>query len=249
MTSEVVASWVTAIATLLAVAAALVIALYQEDWRERWRRKNLHPDLVVRAFAGPPDCVQIPYVEYQLVAGQPTRKRATSYYLRMLVKNMGTVTARNVEVYAKALRRKRNDKWETVEDFPPMNLVWSNSPPEPHYTERKYLPFLPAGSSRHCDVAHMVDPQRRQLFESEAKPELPAPSLTFDLIARPLHFGHIVGPGKYRLDIEVAAENFDAMTRVVEVNFDGTWEPKTADMLGKDKHLWIGVSPNCGDAS
>lgn len=245
MISEVAANWVTAIATLLAVAAALVIALYQEDWRERWRRKNLHPDLVVRAFAGPPDCVQIPHVEYQLVAGQPTSKRGTSYYLRMLVKNTGTVTARNVEVYAKALRQERNGNWEPVEDFPPMNLVWSNSPPEPH-RDRTYLPFLPAGSSRHCDVAHMIDPQRRQLFESEAKPDLPPPSLTFDVVRGPLHFGHIVGPGKYRLDIEVAAENFDALTRVVEVWFDGTWMPQASQMFGY--HLRIGVSSNCGDA-
>jgi hypothetical protein len=69
MSSEVAANWATAIATFLAVIVALVIALYQEQWRERWRRKNLHPDLVVLATAGPPDCVQIPYVEYLSTGG------------------------------------------------------------------------------------------------------------------------------------------------------------------------------------
>ncbi len=246
MTSEVAATWVTAIATLLAVIAALVIALWQEDWRERWRRKNLHPDLVVLAFAGPPDCIQIPYVEnFDNISGGRRQERAASYYLRILVKNTGNVTARNVEVYAKSLRQERGDKWEPVEDFPPMNLVWSNSPPEPH-RDRTYLPFLPAGSSRHCDVAHMLDPRLKHLFTGETKPGLERLSLTFDLITKPLHFGHIVGPGKYRLDIEVAAENFDALARVVEISFDGDWMPEASQMFGY--HLRIDVSPECGEA-
>jgi hypothetical protein len=199
---------------------------------------------VVLGFAGPPDCVQIPYVEYSQQAGQIARRQATSYYMRILVKNTGNVTARNVEVYAKALKQERNSRWEPIEDFPPMNLVWSNSPPEPHFTERTYLPFLSPGSSRHCDVAHVVDPSRKQLFESEFKPESPPVTMTFDLIAKPLHFGHIVGPGKYRLTIEVAAENFDVLTRVVEISFDGTWMPKAFDMFGY--HLRISVSTICG---
>lgn len=246
MTSEVAANWVTATATFLAVIVALVIALYQEQWREWWRRKNLHPDLVVLAFHGPPDCVQIPYVEdFDNISGGRAQQRATSYYLRILVKNTGTITARNVEVYAKALMRRNGEKWEPVEDFPPMNLVWSNSPPTPH-RDRTYLPFLPAGSSRHCDVAHMIDPSVRDRFTGEGKRGLPAPSLTFDLITRPLHLGHIVGPGKYRLDIEVAAENFDALARVVEVWFDGTWVAEASQMFGY--HLRIGVSSKCDDA-
>jgi hypothetical protein len=194
---------------------------------------------------GPPDCVQIPYFENFLIAGRPTQQRAASYYLRILVKNTGTVTARNVEVYAKALKREKNDKWEPVEDFPPMNLVWSDSPPEPH-RDRTYLPFLPAGSSRHCDVAHMIEPALRPGFTGETKPGLDSLSLTFDLITRPLHLGHIVGPGKYRLDIEVAAENFDALARVVEIWFDGTFMPEASQMFGD--HLRIGVSSECGDA-
>jgi hypothetical protein len=91
----------------------------------------------------------------------------------------------------------------------------------------------------------MLDPANRDSFTGEGKRGLPAPSLTFDLITRPLHLGHIVGPGKYRLDIEVAAENFDALTRVVEVWFDGTWMPEASQMFGY--HLRIGVSLNCGD--
>ena len=92
----------------------------------------------------------------------------------------------------------------------------------------------------------MLDPWVKHLFTGETKSGLPPLSLTFDLITRPLHLGHIVGPGKYRLDIEVAAENFDALTRAIEVSFDGTWMPQAFDMFGY--HLRIGVTLNCGDA-
>lgn len=61
-------------------------------------------------------------------------------------------------------------------------------------------------------------------------------SLTFDLVQKPLHLGHIVRPGRYRLSIEVAAENFAAIIQQVEINFDGEWnaDPQTmvADHLG-----------------
>jgi hypothetical protein len=131
-----------------------------------------------------------------------------------------------------------------VKEFPPLNLVWANSPPE-HST---YLPFLPPGASRHCAVAHALDPKLKERFTGEHKPSLPPDevSLTFDLVAKPNHLGHIVGPGKYRLNVEVAAENFDALTRVVEIWFDGTWMPEASQMFGY--HMRIGVSPKCGDA-
>ena len=89
----------------------------------------------------------------------------------------------------------------------------------------------------------MLDPRSRHLFTGETRQGLPPLSLTFDLITKPLHLGHIVGPGKYRLDIEVAAENFDALARVVEVWFDGKWMSQASEMFGD--HLRIGVS---GDA-
>lgn len=242
MNSETVGVWFTGLATALASVVALVIALYQESRRENWRRKNLRPDLVVLTSPGPPDCVAVPFVEHSITSGQPTIKRADSYYLRMLVRNTGNATARNVEVYANRLSVLKNRKWETVADFPPMNLVWSNSPPEPHFRERTYLAFLPPGSSRHCDIAHMVHPSRRHLFESEGKPGGPPVALTFELIAKPLHFGHIVGPGKYHLDIEIAAENFDAVSRVLEISLDGDWKPEAPEMFAE--HLRIGMLPS-----
>jgi hypothetical protein len=48
-------------------------------------------------------------------------------------------------------------------------------------------------------------------------------SLTVDLVQKPLHLGHIIRPGHYLLTVEVAAENFDAVIKEVEIRFDGKW--------------------------
>jgi hypothetical protein len=197
--------------------------------------RRYHPTLVVSAITKLPDCVKIPYVEqrWEIIgsAMQVVRTETTSYYLRVRVKNSGNETARNVEVYAKELNQEFKDgRRERVDDFPPMNLIWSNSSPANRIT----LPFLPPESSRHCDVGHILDPKDRKLFSSDDRTDLKLKedevSLTFDLVQKPLHLGYIVRPGHYRLAIEVAAENFAAVIREVEIKFDGEWKPDLQTM-------------------
>ena len=230
-------NWLLKTLIALGTVGAVVFALFQEEWR----RRKYHPTLVVSAITKLPDCVKIPYVweRWERIGSgmQVVRTETTSYYLRVLVKNSGNETARNVEVYAKELNREFKDgRLERVDDFPPMNLIWSNSSPG----RADILPFLPPNSSRHCDVGHILDPKDRKLFQFEYRPDLKLRddevSLTFDLVQKPLHLGHIVRPGRYRLSIEVAAENFAAIIQQVEINFDGEWnaDPQTmfADNLG-----------------
>jgi hypothetical protein len=238
--------WLTAIGTAGAVVVALVIALFQEKLR-RW---YYHPTLEVSASPKLPDCTKLPYVQVPHVSfsesNQPImvpRRETTSYYLRILVKNNGRETARNVEVYAKKLvrHRKSDSQWEKDARFPPMNLVWSNSEPD----QRNYLRFLPPGMSKHCDVGHILDPKDRKDFEADDNPELKLAdnevSLTFDLIQRSLHKGYIVRQGEYRLEIVIAADNVDAVTKDVRIYFDGQWDAVQDTML-RD-HVGIGLEP------
>ncbi len=236
--------WLTAIGTVGAVIVALVIALFQN----RLRRWCNHPILEVSASTKLPDCVKLPYIQpaHLQFSPQPVvvqQHETTSYYLRVLVENASNETARNVEVYAKKLirYRKSDSQWEEVFDFPPMNLVWSNSPPE----QGTYLRFLPPKMSKLCDVGHIIDPTDRKDFEGDNNPALDLSpdevSLTFDVIQKPLHKGHIVKQGDYRLEIVVAADNVDAVTRKVKIFFDGKWHSDRATML-RD-HVGIGVEP------
>src|SRR5882724_2219609 len=81
--------------------------------------------------------------------------------------------------------------WETVATFPPMNLVWA-------YLGTMYFPSISPGMGKHCDVAHITDPQHRaHPLVGEDDPALGITSqevsLAFNLMVKPNHRGHIVG--------------------------------------------------------
>jgi hypothetical protein len=53
--------------------------------------------------------------------------------------------------------------------------------------------------------------------------------------------GHLIGPGKYRLSIKVAAENVKASSWVIGIEFTGVWKPDPAEMFG-ERHIHISSS-------
>jgi hypothetical protein len=217
------ATWVGSIGVVI----AFVLALFQERIH-RWR---YHPVFVVTARNGPPDCVRIGLGP------------AMSYYLRVMVENVGTETARNVEIYANSLTKWTGAAWQAVRQFPPMNLVWANSPAEPFFRDRVYLPILAPKTGKHCDIAHIIDPKMRCsrfesgafVFEAELNPALnlgPCElSLTFDLIQKPSHKGYIVGPGAYHLEIGVSAENGEPKKFTLEIRVERRWYDDEKEMF------------------
>jgi hypothetical protein len=56
-------------------------------------------------------------------------------------------------------------------------------------------------------------------------------SLAFDLIAAPNQMGHIIGPGEYRLQIFIAAENARRIAKTVSLSLKGRWFPDETRML------------------
>jgi hypothetical protein len=97
-----------------------------------------------------------------------------------------------------------------------MNLRWANFGGAIHF------PGISPRMGKHCDVAHIVDPQRRAMLNEE-NPRLgiaaTATSLAFDLMVAPNHQGHIVGPGDYSLDVLVAAENATPIERPSKLHY------------------------------
>lgn len=210
-----VADWLVAVGTLVVAA----VAVFQETIRGWF----YHPAFHVSAKTVPPDCVAVPFTQ------QNGTFVVDSVYLRLWVKNVGNATAKDVEVYAKELRRQRADgTWERVAPFPPMNLKWANA------GGLIYFPSIAPEMGKHCDLGHIVDPQRRQLLR-EDNPRLQLnnnqTSLAFDLMVAPNHRGHIIGPGEYQLDILVAAENARPLARTVSISLRGTWDPEETRML------------------
>lgn len=218
---ETAAAWLVALGTLVVAA----VAVFQETIRGWF----YHPRFHVSIKTEPPDCVAVPV---STPGGTPV---ADSVYLRLWVENVGNATAKNVEVYARGLRRRRaDDVWERVGAFPPMNLNWAN-------VSSIYFPSIAPEMGKHCDLGHIVDPSRRHALHEDA-PRLALTSqqtsLAFDLMVAPNHKGHIIGPGEYQLEILVAAENARPITRTVEIFLSGTWYANETRMLSDG----VGVS-------
>lgn len=210
------AAWAAAGATF----AAVLVAVFHDQIRAWvWR-----PKLKVSIRTALPDCCAVP------VHNSDTGEfMADAFYFRLFIENDGRATAKNVEVYAAQLTVQRADgAWEVVEQFPPMNLTWANLP------EIIALPQLTPQTGRHCDLGHVVDPGPRS---SLPRWEQPATGLggvscfAFELMAKPNHRPHVVGPGIYRLKIEVSAENARAITSTVAIRLNPKWAKDEATML------------------
>jgi hypothetical protein len=219
-----VAEWFVGLGTFVLA----VVAVFQETIRSWFYNPSFHVSIKTE----PPDCVAVPFTE------RDGTFVADSIYLRLWVENIGNATAKNVEVYAKELRMQRADgAWERVGAFPPMNLKWAN-------VGTIYFPGIAPEMGKHCDVGHIVDPERRNLLRENA-PRLALnnqqPSLAFDLMAAPNHRGHIIGPGEYQLEIQVAAENVPPIKRTITISLRGTWYADETRMLRDGVGVRIGA--------
>jgi len=179
------------------------------------------PRFRVSSKTEPPDCVAVPFKANGAFV-------ADSIYLGLLVENVGNVTAREVEVYANSLQRQRADGgWDKVPTFPPMNLKWA-------HLNTMYFRSIAPGTGKRCNIGHIVDPSCRERLNEDV-PRLnltnQQTSLAFEVVAVPYHKGHIVGPGVYRLEILVAAENTRPVCRTVEILVRGEWYADETKML------------------
>jgi hypothetical protein len=224
--SELAATWLTAIGTIATAIIAVVIALYQE----KWHRARYHPTLGVTSNIAPPDCLKIPMKLFNPQTGQVIGEAAT-YYLRVKITNTGTEAAKNVEVYAKSLYQLQGETRELIRTFPPMTLVWSNR------ADLTYLPILAPHTDRHCDIAHIIEPSKREMFGLAELPPVPLSTndtaLSFDLKIKPFTRGYILPPGSYSLEIEVSAGNAEAISKNLRIELDGRWEDSESTMLGE----------------
>jgi hypothetical protein len=216
-----IANWLQAIGVFLAV----VVALFQEHIR-RW---FFRPAFSISSSINEPDFAQV-------LKERKDGKDTIAYFLRISIWNVGKDPARNVEVYAKASSRREGGVWERVEAFPPMNLIWSNSPePKESYIDRVFLRQLPADTAKPCDIGHLMSPQLRPDFgEFRTGSKSEEASLTFDLIVSPPNKKHIVGPGTYHLNIVVAAENAKPLHGCIQITVPQSWhnDPKTMRTSG-----------------
>lgn len=199
-----------------ATFAVAAIALFQEPVRT-WA---FRPRFKLITSAAPPTCVAMPMMSK--ITGEHI---ANAVHLGVWIQNDGRSIARQVEVFASELSRKRADGgWDVVNTFPPMNLLWAN-------IERVYIDIAP-GSKKRLDVGHIADPDKRaRLAEDASNLQAGRTALVFALMVQPNNKGHIVGPGEYQVKLEVAAHNAKASRHTLTITVPGPWYADEAQML------------------
>lgn len=208
--------------TLYLVLATIVlaaVAVFQDTFRGWFYKPKFH----VAVKTALPDCVRVSI--FSTATGEV---KAEGLFLGMWITNSGNVTARNVQVFARQVQRERSDgQWDLVEAFPPINLVWA-------HLNKVDMPMIPPGTSRRCALAHITRPSQRAAIGEDAKhlKDADAAALAFDIAAPPSHLGHIVGPGTYRVVLEISAENSSApLLSTIQIKLPGSWHEDLSEML------------------
>jgi len=210
---------IVSIGMLLVMTLVVVVAIFEDKIRAWFTRPNLNVSIQM----SPPDCHQIPI-------GQPPLE-ADGYYFRLRVTNLGSQKAELVEVFAAELSSRLPDgRFEIVKSFLPMNLSWS-------HLHGLFFPAISRGIYKHCDLAHIIDPQKRHQFAYEDKswPNIPSQKtiLSFDTVVKPNTLSHLVPFGVYRLVILVAAANAQSIRKTLEISLSGDWYDDEQQMLSE----------------
>jgi hypothetical protein len=215
------------IANIIVAIGTIILALVAIFGRSigRWLRR---PKLKIKVISEPPHCHKTMLTKPG--GGAFLVVPIDCYYFRIWVENNGKTSAKNVEVFAKRLLRYNNqNKPVTVNTFIPINLKWT-------HLGQMLFPEIHSGTGKHCDIFHVVHPDKRTLFEGEyIKRGLTIGEkkiiLSFDTIVQSNRKGYLQPPGKYKLEIVVAAGNAKPISKNIFIETDGKWYSNEEKML------------------
>jgi hypothetical protein len=207
-------------------------------WQDRIRKYLNRPRVVLEIATTVPACELTRMTVFKTVKDDDGEERQISarvdcYRFRVKVKNNGREHVEKLEVYVEGIERCRVDQtFESVYDFPPMNLIWT------HVAE--VVQNIPPGMEKFCDFGSIVSPEEIANYPDSLQAELEAQKrlvkgtkavFTFALQVQPNHGKHVVSPGKYRVKLKVGAANIQAQQHIIEMSFSGEWHPVPETMF------------------
>lgn len=222
---NVSAAAVTTLVGTVLTFLAIVVALLKEEFQRLWRK----PKLNVSIRTALPDCNNVP-TRYIQNGNEVT---GNCYYLRLWIYNEGNLPATNVQVYANRLLRETNNTFVQLANFLPMNLRWS-------HTLELFRERIAPKMGRHCDLGHVADPALKAVH-GEQRPDVNANDtlLCLSLESLPNTLVHLLGPGRYRLELTIAADNCDPKRKTVIISLTGRWFQTEAEMFTQGISLSI----------
>ncbi|MBI3939030.1 MAG: hypothetical protein HY323_18815 [Betaproteobacteria bacterium] len=212
-----VADWAVATATFLAV----LVALFKDEVAQWWRR----PILAVSVSLEPPYCHKT-ILRYTVQRTALTFAQAQCYYFRLWIENQGKTRATQVQVFAARLfRRAADGSFQHDVHFLPMNLRWAHAHSRgPEGGPEVYADGISPKMGKHCDLGHVIDPANRTECGENIEGVSPtSPLFALDLEFPPNTGSHLLAPGTYRLELQIAAANARPVTKLLEITIAGSW--------------------------
>jgi hypothetical protein len=206
----------------IATFTAALVALFKEDFVKLWRRPKLTLRLLLQLPDSSPVATVVSWREVTTVTWT-----GNVYYFRFWFENTGTWPAERVQVNLRSIRNRPGDgKLGTARQFLPMNLRWANFP----FDKPVLFETLNPKMGKHCDLGSVSPPAN--------KSEKPLPGMkdgesTFNLATEvfPNDNSQRLPPGKYRLEILVAAQNVRPKAFNVDVDWSGKFEDSVERMF------------------
>jgi hypothetical protein len=149
----------------------------------------------------------------------------------MAIENTGKTRARLVQVFVKSVSRKNADgSFSVLKRFLPMNLRWSVYIKDPEIFADGISPLM----KKHCNIGRIIDPKYRK-DAGDDLPDAKADKALFalQLEAIPNDKSHILIPGIYLIELIVAAENCEPVSKKIEINFTGEWYSTEEEMFSQ----------------
>ena len=180
-----------------------MIAVFQE-W---FKRLVIRPNLILNARVARPDAERFVWDDHP---------HSGTYYFRLAITNEGNVEARNVQLYLASVERRRQDgRYEVVERFSPMNLLWT------HIHSPTLPVLLPKMPPRNCDLAIIADP----LGSGYRLPGLAAEQaiLVLAMEVEAQSGSNLLEPGSYHFHLKLVASNQRPQDYTLAIEFPGKW--------------------------
>lgn len=207
------------LAALIAAITIGVVGFFQESIRNFY----FQPQLDIYLNITPPDCHKTK-IRYDFSSG--VIRIVDAYYYRFVVKNLGNLRAKKVEVVLKEKHVKRGSG-EFAQDmnFLPLNLKWSH---DGVVVRESIGPSM----SKYCDFGPIVSPEdtdNRLGFLVSLKSG--SVVLDMDVEVKPYTGTNFLFPGVYRFVVVVTADNAPPITKIFEVQFNNFWSENESEML------------------
>ncbi|MDQ3021190.1 MAG: hypothetical protein M3R36_11570 [Bacteroidota bacterium] len=236
----------TAALTIVTLLLAIVAAL--QDIIRRWFYKA-KLDLDLKDFIctkelckGHPDSVH--HQINRMFKGEYESKiHFNRYYFRAMIKNVGNISAENVEVILSDVKKYENNNWIEKKDFLSDNLIWSSFSPRGEI--KIYCEYISPKTKQYINIGRIYDPHyfRNDNYKDIFGEEFPIFHLSnqqeflfcFDVNFKNNNQSYIIDKGKYKFSLTIGAANCsESIKREFELEITGKWEEKENIFYNKE---------------